>query len=189
MRLPLDALREVIINSFAHARYDCPVQHEISIFSNRISITNPGDFANEFSPEEYARKELKSVLRNEIIAKTLYLCKSVETFGSGFKRVYSLCSDADVGISYNRSKNYFTFIFYRKNRDVVNDVVNDVVINDDEKTVITLIEGNPKITAEQIGDRIAKTSRTAQRLLESLKIKRIIERVGSNKSGYWSIRK
>ncbi|MHB8963017.1 MAG: RNA-binding domain-containing protein [Saccharofermentanales bacterium] len=187
--VPLDALREVIINSFAHARYDCPVQHEISIFSNRISITNPGDFANEFSPEEYARKELKSVLRNEIIAKTLYLCKGVETFGSGFKRVYSLCSDADVGISYNRSENFFTFNFYRKNKDVVNDVVIDVVISDDEKTAIKLIEGNPKITAEEIGNKIAKTSRTAQRLLESLKNKGVIERVGSNKSGYWLIRK
>ena len=187
--VPLDALREVIINSFAHARYDCPVQHEISIFSNRISITNPGDFANEFSPEEYARKELKSVLRNEIIAKTLYLCKDVETFGSGFKRVYSLCSDADVDISYDKSENFFTFTFYRKNKDVVNKVVIDVAISDDEKTVITLIESNPKITAEQIGYKIAKTSRTAQRLLDSLKNKGMIERIGSNRFGYWSIRK
>lgn len=187
--VPMDSLREVLNNSFAHARYDCPVQHEISIFSNRISITNPGDFANEFSPEEYARKDLKSVLRNEIIAKTLYLCKGVETYGSGFKRVYSLCSDADVGISYNRSENFFTFNFNRKNKDVVNDIVIDVVMSDDEKTVITLIKSNPKITAEQIGCKIAKTSRTAQRLLESLKNKGMIERIGSNKFGYWSIRK
>jgi len=187
--IPLDALREVIINSFAHARYDCPVQHEISIFSNRISITNPGDFANEFSPEDYARKELKSVLRNEMIANTLYLCKDVETFGSGFKRVYSLCSDADVDTSYERSENFFTFSFYRKNKDVVNNVVIDVALSDDEKTVIALIKSNPKMTAEQIGREIAKTSRTAQRLLESLKNKGVIERVGSNKYGYWSIRK
>ena len=48
--IPVDALREAVINSFAHARYDLPVQHEIDIFSNRISIVNPGSFANEFEP-------------------------------------------------------------------------------------------------------------------------------------------
>ncbi len=115
--------------------------------------------------------------------------KDAETFGSGFKRVYSLCSDADVDISYDRSENFFTFSFYRKNKDVVNDVVIDVAMSDDEKTVITLIESNPKITADQIGSKIAKTARTAQRLLESLKNKGMIERIGSNKYGYWSIRK
>ena len=31
--IPIDALREAVINSFAHARYDLPVQHEIDIFS------------------------------------------------------------------------------------------------------------------------------------------------------------
>jgi ATP-dependent DNA helicase RecG len=62
-------------------------------------------------------------------------------------------------------------------------------MSDDEKTVITLIESNPEITAEQIGNKIAKTSRTAQRLLDSLKNKGIIERIGSNRFGYWRIRK
>ena len=45
--IPVDAMREAVINSFAHARYDLPVQHEIDIFSDRISIVNPGSFAKE----------------------------------------------------------------------------------------------------------------------------------------------
>lgn len=39
--IPLIALREVIINSFAHAKYDGNVQHEIDVYSNRILIINP----------------------------------------------------------------------------------------------------------------------------------------------------
>ena len=30
--VPVEAIREAVINSFAHARYDIPVQHEIDIF-------------------------------------------------------------------------------------------------------------------------------------------------------------
>ena len=94
--IPLVALREVIINSFAHARYDGNVQHEIDIYSNRISITNPGSFANEFTPNDFFYRDLKSYLRNQSIADVLYLCKDVETCGHGLKKVYRLCKEAKV---------------------------------------------------------------------------------------------
>ena len=29
--VPVEAIREAVINSFAHARYDIPVQHEIGL--------------------------------------------------------------------------------------------------------------------------------------------------------------
>lgn len=51
--IPLVALREVIINSFAHARYDGNIQQEIDIYSNRIAIINPGSFANDFMPNDF----------------------------------------------------------------------------------------------------------------------------------------
>ena len=54
--ISLIALRETIINSFTHARYDGNVQHEIDIYSNRISIINPGSFANEFTPDDFFNK-------------------------------------------------------------------------------------------------------------------------------------
>ncbi len=83
--IPLVALREVIINSFAHARYDGNVQHEIDIYSNRIAFINPGSFANDYTPNDFFSKDLKSYLRNKSIADVLYLCKDVETCGHGLK--------------------------------------------------------------------------------------------------------
>ena len=119
--IPLDALREIIINSFAHAKYDCPVQHEIDIFSNRVAITNPGCFANEHTPEIYARENYASVLRNELIAKTLYLCKDVESFGSGFKKIYTLCREMNVATNYRQDSNSFTFEFLRYDINLVSE--------------------------------------------------------------------
>ena len=112
--VPIDAIREAVINSFAHARYDLPVQHEIDIFSNRISICNPGSFANEFEPIDFYTRDIRSYLRNEAIAKTLYLCKDVETFGSGIKKIYTLCNKAGVDVSYINEETAFTLEFSRK---------------------------------------------------------------------------
>lgn len=88
--IPLVALREVIINSFAHARYDGNIQHEIGIYSNRIAIINPGSFANDFTPNDFFYRDLKSYLRNQAIADVLYLYKDVETCGHGLKKIYRL---------------------------------------------------------------------------------------------------
>ena len=100
--------REAVINSFAHARYDLSVQHEIDVFSNRISICNPGSFANEFEPIDFYTRDIRSYLRNEVIAKTLYLCKDVETFGSvQTKRVIGKCCNGK-----NNTFNSLVFIGY-----------------------------------------------------------------------------
>ncbi len=115
--ISIGAIREVVINSFAHAKYDMPVQHEIDIFSNRISIVNRGSFANEFSPEDFARRDLHSYLRNEQISKRLYLCKDVETFGSGIKKIYSLCELAKVEVDYVNSETSFSLEFSRVDRN------------------------------------------------------------------------
>ena len=40
--------------------------------------------------EEYIKGNHESAIRNETIAKILYLNKSIEQFGSGFKRIDSL---------------------------------------------------------------------------------------------------
>lgn len=70
--------------------------------------------------------------------------------------------------------------------DTVNDTVklqNDTV-ND---TVFKLIKENNKITATEISKRLKISLSTAKRKIKKLKEKRIIERVGSDKTGYWKI--
>lgn len=115
--VPISAIREAIVNSFAHAKFDVPVQHEIDIFSDRISIVNPGSFANEYRPIDFYTNDLSSFLRNEKISKVLYLCKNIESFGSGLRKIYNECEMADVLINYINSNVNFTIEFFRKSLD------------------------------------------------------------------------
>lgn len=187
--VPIDAIREAVINSFAHARYDMDVQHEIDIFSNRISIVNPGAFANEFSPEDFAVRDLHSFLRNEMISKTLYLCKDVETFGSGLRKIYSLCKDVGVTVGYNNTETDFTLEFSRQDRNVTpqDGVINDM-INKLDADILSWLRNNPYLTVSELAEKSGKSQRTISRVLTSLKAKRLIERIGSNKTGYWKVK-
>ena len=103
--IPVGVIREVLANSFAHAVYGERTTHEICIHPGMITVYNPGEYASDFSPEEYIKKNIESEIRNEKIAKVLYTDKSIEQFGSGFKRINSLCSDAKLRYSYENSRN------------------------------------------------------------------------------------
>ena len=191
--IPVDAMREAVINSFAHARYDLPVQHEIDIFSDRISIVNPGSFANEFEPIDFVSRDIHSFLRNETIARVLYLCKDVETFGSGIRKIYSLCNAAGVEIKYENADTDFKIEFSRIDRNKSplsgqeNGQINDH-ISDLEQAVLSCLREEPGMTNAELIVKTGKSQRTITRVLAALKGKGLITRIGSNKTGYWQVK-
>lgn len=187
--IPVPVIREALANSFAHAIYHSNTQHEICIHPNMITIYNPGSFANSHTPEDYVRKDLPSVIRNQLIAKTLYLNKSIEKFGSGFKRIHSFCKDAGINYSYENDEAGFKLIIHRiGDMNVTNPVTNELELTPTERTVYRLICQNPRITRAEIALRISKTERTVQRAFDSLREKEYIERAGTNRTGYWIIK-
>lgn len=184
--VPLKALREIVCNSFAHARYNSNTEHEITIHPSMIRIYNPGEFPIGLTPEDFINTNTPWVIRNPLILKTLFLSDDVESYSSGFKRVYDECGKNNVKIEYELKREGFCFIF---NRYVINDVINDVInvtLTHDEKMVVNLILSNSNITIENISEVINKKPRTVQRILNSLREKKMIERIGGTR-GYWKV--
>ena len=60
-------------------------------------------------------------------------------------------------------------------------------LTENEKQILDIIVNNPQITQASIANQIKTTPKTVQRGIATLKKNRIIERVGSNKKGYWKI--
>lgn len=70
----------------------------------------------------------------------------------------------------------------KKQNDAVkseNDTVND--------TVFSLVKQNKNITAAEISERLNISLSTVKRKIKELKEKGIVERIGSDKTGYWKI--
>lgn len=84
--IPVEAIREIVVNSFAHANYRGITENEIAITPTQIEIYNPGEFPINLSPDMFVKTKRKSQPRNKVILNTLYKCKDVEMFGSGFKK-------------------------------------------------------------------------------------------------------
>lgn len=191
--IPVRALREIVINSFAHAQYGTGTQHEIDIHPGKIVIYNPGEFPSKFSPEDFATKHLSSIIRNELIARVLYLCRDIESFGSGFKRVYSLCNNEGVTCTYEKTPLGFSFVFLRNSPNLSESAPQKgqpipVLLTKSEKIVYDLLRADPSLTREELALEVSKTPKTVQRALDGLRKKGLIERIGTNRKGYWEVR-
>ena len=181
--IPTAVVRELIANFFAHAIYYGITYHEIDIHPNYISIYNPGNFASEYKPDEYAKGTHPSFVRNKLIAKTLYLYNRIEQFGSGLKRVILLLKDLKIKYKFDNRPDGFRVIIYRKRFKFEEN--NSISLTDLEVQVLELIKQNGKNTAEEISGKIGKAPRTIQRAMSKLVEKGYINRVGSNKTGQW----
>jgi ATP-dependent DNA helicase RecG len=194
--IPVDAIREAIVNSFCHRLFTLSQNNEVAIYSNRIEIYNPGTFPDGLEPENFISGEENSIKRNPVLAQLMYYSKDIESFGTGLRRITDACNEADVRVEFKKHKRGFSVVFYRlgeqflttKNDiDVVRSVVRNVVLNESEHEALNLIIENPYITAGEIALTLSKSSRTIQRYLSKMQDKNIIRREGSTKSGFWEV--
>lgn len=111
--IPMDAIREALINSFCHKDYRISQNNEVSIFKNRIEIYNPGIFPEGLTPADFITGSERSVKRNPKIAQLLYYSKDVESFGTGLRRINDACMVADIKVQFQLLKTGFMVVFYR----------------------------------------------------------------------------
>ena len=190
--IPVAVIREILSNSFAHSIYNGRTYHEICIHPSMITIYSPGDYASQHKPEEYIDGNYESEIRNPLISKILFLSKSIEQFGSGFKRINNLCKSEGIKYSYESSNNGFKFIIYRPNfisdtKNVTYDVTYGNELNSTERYVLAILKENSEISRDEIAGKISKTIRTVQRALVSLTEKGYIKRIGAKRNSTWDV--
>lgn len=180
--IPLVAVREVVVNAFAHGSYESSTAFEVDVFSDRVSIYSPGPFPRGYTPEDFAFNSEEPVMLNPKIVDVLFRAGDIESFGSGFRRTFDACSKAGVEYRYMETKAGFRFEFMR---GLGHEGVRELSVT--EKTVLNQIAHNPYATAKQIAATIGKSEKTVYRATSALKERGVIQREGSDSNGYWII--
>ncbi len=174
--IPLEAIREAIINSLIHRDFKNPKSNEVAIYKDRVEIFNPGEFPEGYKPEDFIKGE-GSIPRNPLIANTLYLSKDIEKWGSGFRRITEVCAKADVKVKFEIRKNGFMVIFYRKTDEELLDLTGEnksAQVNAQDK------DGNTQVNAQ---DNQKATTKVSEKAIinfcsEAKSLKEIIEHFG-----------
>lgn len=92
---PPDAIREAIVNALAHRDYESVSKVQVRVFDNRIEIWSPGKLPDDITIDDLKR-EHRSVPRNPLLFKQLFLVKYVEDVGGGTLDMIKQCRDWEI---------------------------------------------------------------------------------------------
>ncbi len=186
--IPVRAITEALVNSLCHRDYTSRKGNEVAIFKDRVEIYNPGQFPEGYTPKDFIKGRERSILRNPLIANTLYLSKDIERWGSGIRRIYDACKEEKVKVEFKELKSGFLIIFQRKAegpKRVLKEVLKE--LTDNQKKILEAIGKNPRITSEELAGMVGISARRIRDNIKKLKDERMVKRIGGRKEGQWEV--
>lgn len=198
--VPVEAIREAVGNSLCHRDYSNPKGNEVAIFKDRIEIYNPGLFPKEVNPEDFFTGHEKSILRNPLIAETMYKSKDIERWGSGIKRIHDECVAAGVKVEFKRLKTGFVVVFHRPKWEEGEGMGEGgqtggqtggqrkgILLSDKQKKILEILKKKPQISRKELAEELGINTSAIQKHLMKLKEAGYIKRIGPDFGGYWEI--
>lgn len=189
--VPEAALREALLNALCHKQYQSGVPIQISVYEDRLYIANCGFLPENWTLENLMRKHASSPY-NPNIAHVFYLAGFIESWGRGIEKICSACekdgvpqpvytiNPGDIMIEFTAPED--RVIRFGKVTDRVIDKVTD-----EERTLLSLLAEDPGYTMPQLSEKIGISRKTVAQRIKQLKEKGTIERIGSDRKGYWKI--
>lgn len=185
------ALREAILNAFIHNDWLDLNAPMISVFTDRIDILSYGSLPIGQTLEGFY--EGKSEPRSKELAHIFLQLRISERSGRGVNKIIDsygkeafLIEDnfIKVTIKYNRvrTENNIQNI----NVDTVIDISNKSSNNMNK--ILLEMRDNPNVTTNQLINLTGLNRTSVQKYIRRLKEENKVERIGSNKVGYWKVK-
>ena len=192
LEIPEDALRELVYNAIVHRDY-LGTNTQMKVYDDRIWFWNAGMLPNGFDVKKISSEHLSNP-RNHLIANVFYRAGFIESWGRGISKVCKAFSNANLSEpSFENFWNGTLVQMPRKQVDQVNDQVKSPQLTDNERKVFSLLKErdqvNDQVNTGYIAQQLNLSYSTVKRVLRTLKQRDMIYRVGSDKSGYWRIKK
>ena len=183
-----DAFREAIINAFVHNAWLDGNAPMITVFSDRIEILSRGRLAPKQTIDGFYLGE--SVPVNRKLSDIFLQLHISERSGRGVPQITKVYGrDA---FEFRENSIVVTIPFDKLDTKVGDKVVDKVgdktkKLNPTRQRIMEEIRNNPNITQPQLMSVIGIGKTAIQNNIAFLKENGYIERIGSNKNGYWRV--
>lgn len=194
--VPEAALREALLNAICHKQYESRIPIQVSVYEDRLYVANVGHLPESWTMENLMGKHA-SLPYNPDIAHIFYLAGFIESWGRGIEKIcdalradnlpmpeYTVHS-GDIMVKFKGPEERVIRVSGRVTNKVTDGVTDRVT--DKEKQLLMLLTEDPGYTKPVLADKMSVSRKTVGEYLKSLKDKRVIERVGSARKGYWKI--
>ena len=179
--LPEEAVREAIINAVAHRDYFNKNEIQLSIFDNRLEITNPGGL-----PEGMTKELLGtlSIQRNPVVYQMLKDYDYMEGIGSGISKILRAMKEKNLKEpAFLISKEFFRIVFEMG----AGKTIEKFAFSNRQVKAMEYAKSHKKINSKEYA-KINKVSiPTAVKYLKELEKKKMLKKIGKYRGAYYTI--
>ena len=189
----MDCVNEALVNAIVHNDWTIS-EPLVSFYSDRIEITSHGGIPKDMSRVEFFNGV--SNPRNSVLMRIFLKLGIVEHTGHGIPMIVEKYGkeafdihDSYINVIIPFNKNVMeTMNQFGKNDGKNNgkNLINEELTENEKRILLELIN-NPSVPYDQLVNDLKISRKTVSRVFVSLVEKSYIERIGTNKKGYWKI--
>lgn len=193
---PKAAIREAVYNAIVHKNYARQIPIQISVYPDRIYISNDCVFSLDWTAETLLQKH-RSNPYNPNIANVFFRAGYIEAWGRGIEKMCNECRKNNVGTpEYTLRSDEIMVCFVTKHpigsHNLHNNRTKTAQKLPDTVPVVVFktyeaITANPYATRKQLSEELEISERTVSECIATLKKYGCMVRIGGNKGGHWKI--
>jgi predicted HTH transcriptional regulator len=183
--LPLEAVREAIVNAVAHRDYTSNASVQVMLFADRVEIWNLGELPPSLTPERL-RVPHASIPHNPLIAEPLYLVRYIEKAGSGTLDMIERCGEAGLPPpDFEERAGQFVTTLWRE--WLTTNVITSMDLNGRQQVAIAKLKIAGRISNGEYRLLTGSIKKTATRDLDDLVNKKVLIKIGRTGRGTYYI--
>ena len=179
--IPNEVIAEIIVNAVVHRDYNSTGSIQISIFSDRIEIMNPGKLPKQLKISDL-KKEHLSIPVNPFLARPFYLAGYINQIGYGTVNVFKWCKNAHLPEpSFEQFNHQFNVTIFRN--WLTDKRLQEFDLNTRQIEAIKYLKEHLKITNSQYQEEFDVAKRTASKDLQLLTSLGLVSKEGTTGKG------
>lgn len=198
--LPLDAVREAIVNAVTHREYNNNGSVQVMLFRNRLLVLNPGNLPRGMTVEMLSRTH-DSEPTNRVLANAIFLAGYIERMGTGTTDIIRLCKESGLQEPVYENNGDFRVTIMRPDKAGEGQSSgqkggqksgqkggqNQNGSLDSTDVILEIISQNPSVTRAELCEQVGMASSAVQKHIEKLKTQGKIRRIGGDRGGHWEV--
>ncbi len=206
--IPVEALREALINAFIHRDYINEGRDvKVGVYDDIVNIVSPGGFPSSITQEDIENG--RSEARNKIIANLFKELGLIEFWGTGIKRIKESCKKHGLKEPVIKETGDFVDVEIYRNYNADNCVNQNSSIKvadssikvadssikiphdnltEQEVEIIRFLSENNKIESDDVENLFGVKSARARRILKNMVDNNILVRLGKGRATHYKLK-
>lgn len=190
--LPMEAVKEAIVNAVCHRDYTSNASVQVMLFRNRLEIWNPGTLPYGLTVQKLHGPH-KSLPANPLLADPMYWNGYIEKVGTGTEEIINKCREYGLQTPDFYQDEDFKVVLWRsvKTQGDPKVIQTDpkVIQTDPDKVeeLVNLIKNKPSISRAELSERLGLSERQVRKIIDRLRAENRLIRKGGT-VGEWILK-